>query len=643
MRESAHRWTFFVLAAATIVFSALSPWIRTRLRFPDDSFDVSVIYRSHVGDIQYYPLIAELSRGSFTDETIKELKGTQILSFPTASMLPHALAFALFGAPGFMVADVVVAILYFSCVVAFFRVLGASWSASTIGSLFVSLSIPLELSILADLGPLVTKLPILTRLWGLRIPRPFVSELFIVLSFVVSLRIMASNDRGRTAHWVAIAAAYALLLQSDLHAAMIFAFASPFLLYGIVKQRGVSQTLYGVVWAGLLFTILASHFVLSRLTENPEIPIRWGVFALNRLGGFDRNWLRHLPQVCLTILSVYFTARLFDQNAPKSPLESTHPLRRTMPYVLVLLLAAFFAKPLSILILGKTVQPYHFDDRMSRICTYFLVGVVLLWVDWGIQRFARRSSFIQNRLGTATACLQAASLAVACAYVFLITFLYSGGRVDTAHLRSAYYIHTAESQPNYRRNFTELAAYLDKNVKPDAVIATFDHEVYSWWMTFHEGYSYLVEPFVSSASDEELESRLAALCRLLGMSTEQYLKFIQNDYVNTFFLGCAKYQASAWRRYSTLDDYTDEQKQTFLKSRDVWNVAIPQSELRRLKTSYEASEAPGAERELDVIVLSNFGPEKELAPPAENWTPAFENNAFRVYRARRIETRASPR
>jgi hypothetical protein len=38
-----------------------------------------------------------------------------------------------------------------------------------------------------------------------------------------------------------------------------------------------------------------------------------------------------------------------------------------------------------------------------------------------------------------------------------------------------------------------------------------------------------------------------------------------------------------------------------------------------------------ASRALDVIVLSNTGPEKKFSPPADAWSLIFENDAFRVY------------
>jgi hypothetical protein len=72
----------------------------------------------------------------------------------------------------------------------------------------------------------------------------------------------------------------------------------------------------------------------------------------------------------------------------------------------------------------------------------------------------------------------------------------------------------------------------------------FDHQLFSWWLAFHHGF--LPEPFVASASDEEIERRLALMCRLLGMSSYDYRRFIQHPYVNLFWLRLAKYQASTW-------------------------------------------------------------------------------------------------
>jgi hypothetical protein len=88
--------------------------------------------------------------------------------------------------------------------------------------------------------------------------------------------------------------------------------------------------------------------------------------------------------------------------------------------------------------------------------------------------------------------------------------------------------------------------------------------------------------------------------------------------------------------YSSLDDYTPEQRQRIGQTWDFWALPIiPQSELRRLTAAYESvMNAESGTRALDAIVLSNRGPEQQWAPSSHAWHLVFRNDGFRVYAAR---------
>ncbi len=281
--------------------------------------------------------------------------------------------------------------------------------------------------------------------------------------------------------------------------------------------------------------------------------------------------------------------------------------------------------PLSILILGSTVQPSHFDDRALKVYSYVVIVLSALCVD----------RFMWRRLPKPRPYLYAA--------LFVVLAIGLGYRVrETAafqsHLRPQFFgSHTAETRPSYRESFAELTTFLNSGVPDTAVVASFDHQVFSWWLTFHRGYSFLAEPFVSGASDRELEIRLALLCSELGMSPADYRNFIQQPYINMFWLGLLKYHASHWYTYSSLDDYTSEEQQRIVQAWDIWALpVIPQSDLRRLTTAYEnVTNAESGRRALDVIVLSNRGPEQRWAPSSPTWQLAFRNDGFRVYATQR--------
>src|ERR1017187_1462643 len=158
------------------------------------------MYRHRSGDIQYFPLISQLARGTITDGTIKETERSVFRSFPHATLLPHAICFSAFGKYGFPVADAIVAVAYFFLLVLFFQTLGVSRPLGTTVALFIALQVSLTLKVNAGLGKHTISLPLITWLWGMRIPRPFVSELYMLLMLVTEIWVLASRDAGRLIH-----------------------------------------------------------------------------------------------------------------------------------------------------------------------------------------------------------------------------------------------------------------------------------------------------------------------------------------------------------------------------------------------------------------------------------------------------------
>ena len=91
----------------------------------------------------------------------------------------------------------------------------------------------------------------------------------------------------------------------------------------------------------------------------------------------------------------------------------------------------------------------------------------------------------------------------------LLALTWRGSSGYDGHLRPEVY--PAPDRPGerpYRAEFADLArhlASLSENRRP--VLATLDPVIYSWWMTFTGGYSFLAEAFVSTTSDREAERR----------------------------------------------------------------------------------------------------------------------------------------
>ena len=622
---------FFLFALIGVAILALLPWVLSRRAFPNEPFDVTVVYRDLGGDIQYFPLVTQLARGTLTEQSIRESSGSALRSFPFLTLSPHAVCFALFGAYGYPLADLVVSELYFLLVLLFLRTLRVSAVPSTAVAFLLAWNVPCNLSTHLGLGPLEIDFPLVGVIWGKRIPRPFVSEVFMLLMLVAVTHFLVTKKPGRAIPWLAVAGAFGLLLQGDVHSAIIFAFSGPVLL-GVVKRAGLRRSLANLLAAGMLFVVIISPFLAQRLLEHPDIPVRWGVFEVPRLAGLQEHW-RNMAEPALAVALISLLAwDMTRRRTGRVYFGAPSSLTRVAVYFAVLLIVAFSSIPLSILFLGKSLQTSHFINRATIICSYTVIAFAVMWLDRVAAQLLESHERVRRLRRALLILLQASVVALFACFLGFKVFL-SKRPLYQDHLRTDFFQHLNELSPSYRRSFTELVRFLDGNVPPDSVLASFDHQVFAWWMTFHRGHWFLVEPFVSTVPDEELETRLAVLCKLLDMPPDEYSEFIQLDYVNTFWLGLDKYQASRWHTYSSLDDYTQEQRRAIRERSSNWNVIIPQCELVRLRRRFEdvtLSELDG--RELDVIVLTRGQPERKYAPPSESWKAVFENEIFRVYR-----------
>src|SRR5262245_47495679 len=112
------KWHYLFHLCVMVVAS--SYWIASLLRLPEASWAEIAIYRSQ-GDNQIYPVISALSRLNLGDPTDSLHYGEGTTGGQVIVLFPYALAYALFGAPGYLIADVMLSWLYFLVVVILLR------------------------------------------------------------------------------------------------------------------------------------------------------------------------------------------------------------------------------------------------------------------------------------------------------------------------------------------------------------------------------------------------------------------------------------------------------------------------------------------------------------------------------------------
>jgi len=610
--------------------SAVVPYVLTRRARPDEPVSVSVLYRSPAGDTEVFPQIAALSRGEFGEFSVKEYLGTRMPSHPSGPLAVHAACYAAFGPYGFAVADVLFTLAYYFLLFGFFRTVRVSAPLAAVVALLASTHQALSVTIAVGSH---TYEP-LAAVWGERIPRPFVTEVFVVGALFTLTRIVVQERAARSlAAWMSLGIALGLVTQSEIYSAMTLLVA-----FGAVVLHawwsGAEHVYRNTVAAIATMIAVCTQFILQRLLEHPDLQGRFGLFTVPRL-----HPLVDLPQMAqakyplLVLASAYALFRVFHAEIDRVYGEGwERSLRRLMVFFGLIVVLAHAMMPLSMIVLGKAIQIYHFIGRARVMSLHCTIACFVIGMD-----FIYRSLKARVEWSPATTRFVAATTLAA----FGLAMLYERARSDVAskydqHLRTDSHAALDElGKEPYRTEFTRLARHLSqRSAGKRLVLATFDPMIYSWWLTFANGYSFLAEPAFSSVPDQIVEDRLIALCHWMAMSPDEFVAFIEPVAVNSWWLGSAKYQASKAYTFSFLDDYTAEVQQKIRASSiyDTWRSFLPISEVARLRQKFlRVGRADYDQWELDLIVLTNDESQAAHAPAADAWRMTFKSPRFRVY------------
>ncbi len=166
-------------------------------------------------DIESFPIMRSLAHLRFWRAGLYEGYNQGVLSERFVPWIVHAFLFRLFGASGFIVGDLLLTPLRFVLLTWLLRLCGVARTVA------IAVSGVLTCSAIDDFGemfPRLAAIPI--RFWGLRLPRPYVSELFLLLAVIGALAALKGlRERGRAPAWawVLAGAALATLFQSDLY------------------------------------------------------------------------------------------------------------------------------------------------------------------------------------------------------------------------------------------------------------------------------------------------------------------------------------------------------------------------------------------------------------------------------------------
>lgn len=675
-------WTW--IFAAVCVLKGISYYLFALWYHPTSSIAAIAMYREYGNDIEYFPAVRAVASGGLREMFNQELEGQTLLNLTWPSLIFHAVGLRLFGAWGFAVADVAVALTTFAILLWLFRRLGLSRALSGCLALLVvseglvklvqplprliyRIGLPealvlyltspvfkvaavgfcviallcvawvvfferkrpqpavLLLALVAYLAAQALITPSFFDFWGWRLPRPGISSIYFfggLATLLAVLQTPAQAANWRT--WAAFGAFFGLLVQANLHEAFIVIVAGAGVFGWLIATSPVplAGLIRNAAVSGAATLLSASYFLYQRMTEHPDLPRRNGAFSLDRL-----SFPHFLPEPIEVVelgLSAVIAALLVRWLADDSADSRSVLRRRGLGFVWFLVLASLIAWPVSVALAGKSIISGRFYTEFLQVLSLLVVVTTAFVVD----RLADETMFASMRARVKPLVMAA----VAMFSVWAISVDGRGPNFKVNAIRSDFKEWAV--LPNYRRDIEALMVELEKPTYNRKVIGTFDLQVGSWWTTFRSGYLYLPDVFITSATDTEIEQRLMLLAKRIGMRTEDFEGFLKRPHIMMLFHSIVKYACSPLHCLAPLSDYTAEEQKRIASGSplSVFALYLPGSEKSRIRAAYTQADPTRDTRALDFIVLTQDESLAGFGPDPRHFALVFENTTFRLWK-----------
>jgi len=663
------RWHY--LFHAVVVLVALSYWIGSWLKLPDTSWAEIIMYRPK-GDNQVFPVITALSRLNFGDPTDAFQYGKGVAGFHAIVLLPHALAFRLFGGPGYAIVDALCVWSYFVAATLLLRrcrlgPLPSLLLASAIatGSL-QNLTGKASLALFKLVGTFEAALSdwefpnlIALNLFDTRIPRPFITEIFVVLLLYFLLRSWHEGGELDARRGLAVGLLMGLLVQGD-----PYSFSALGLVLAAVVLRHLMAHGWRVPWGflaalGLSALTVGAYFIYQLSAQHPEAAVRFGLAEYPRtrwvpLPGYG-PWLRvavvglfagllllatRTPRKVATAATPVGSGRtVSNAGADEEPGDPATAMSRSVAqFSVVLVLAGWLAQPLQLWLIGQGAQIYHYlANTLPSLYAYALVLVLVQFALLATRAWRDAPSTPPN-----VPARWAAKSLLAC---FVASLILLGIETPLDAIKTPL-TSREEATPwsqigtHYRAAFRDLdrAFRQEPMLKEAKTFATVCHEVNFLLAGFHNKRAFLPDNGFTTLPDAELERRLFEMAKMCQLHPDRFVSFIQNHVVMNYWLGCAKYWFATDHSFASLTNYSAAQLTEFRKMgpQAPFSLALPPKEIERLALAYATMTFQESDVSTfpDVLVVTSILKEQAIVPHPSLYAEAYTNAAFSVYTRR---------
>jgi hypothetical protein len=468
--------------------------------------------------------------------------------------------------------------------------------------------------------PVTDPLPVLWRfwtlflapLWDLRNIRPFSSSPFILALVYTAWRINEDLSASRSPRALCLlhGGLIGLILQGDLHTGIIASIATAVIgLWLIIRApRDIRTILVCALIVGLSCAVVATPMAIQAAHAHPDALRRFGQIPIARMSPPFRPSFNPIASIVLMMVIWLFIV------VGKIGGEAGAPARRALSIAVLFSLSAVVAQPLSVVVLGKGIQIYHFGLRANG---YIMLSLVL-----SAFLIARSLPFIV--MTSRVAIVSAIALGS-------IHLVYIGQRASAAAATQYQQRPFKDGWPpisGYRQDFIALWRELSRPSYDNlTVLGTFDHQLAVLWASREGHLLYLPDPFLSTVPDAAIERRLIAFSQLVGMTDVAFAAHLREEYFSFTLLNTMKWHASRLYTFSDITQYSPEDQRR-IRTLD-WGMVAPADELSRLQRLYTRS-VP-IDGRLDLIIVNRRSGLGDLPGPSAGYRQTYSNDSFAVW------------
>jgi hypothetical protein len=605
-------------------------WIGSYWQDPEEPLSVKVLYQEDLEPCVLL-LIKYVSEGTLSEFLVKEFKGIGLFAFPLGSTLWHGILTRFLGSWGYVIASLGIAWIYFVLVK---KLLEYAQLSSQV-ALYTAFA--LSVGTHKFLWKIEKQFPMF---WSARIPRPTVTELYLVACLIFLVLLVRSQGKKSFLPWFGLGLSASFLLQGEIYLIFPITFSSIVMVFWMWFVQTEKRIFILKVLVSILTACFFSlFFFYSLLMADPEPARRLGVIplSLSQMPSLFFFYELHekfplffyLVFVFLLTLGIHFLLKIL----PLDPSEK-EAFSWLSKGGLVLSLFSYLAPWICVLFLKKGVELYHFEYALRHVLSYVLLldffYLIRLGSDFVKRKDTKIASFFEREKVEKGLCI------LICILSFFKMFKNAEFALNHFEEKTMFLGKKEYPSPSYyRKAFVDLSKVLQREEFHSKVLASTDIQVFSWWGALGKGFLFNPDPFVSSVPDRLIEERLALLGQIFQWEESQYIQFLADRYTLMFFLGHYKYQAVKSYTFSSLDQYPQEVQNfiqgTVLKFSEAYQIFLPYDEQERLKKEYQkASRWDPLQAELDVIVLTKntmFNP----IPRQDIFGLYYQNEYFQVY------------